>query len=152
MFSYFIKRGGLMFYSFLHVCTATGWLTVQLTHFHEICYCQLSLHLHTCTPAHLHTCIHAHLHTCTPAHLHTCTHAHMHTCTPAYLHTCTPAHMHACTHAHIHTYIHAHLHTCTPAHLHTGRSLTGNTIPDAVLIQFDLLMMSTILLETCRGL
>jgi len=27
-----------------------------------------------------------------------------------------------------------------------------NTIPDAVLIQFDLLMMSTELLETCRGL
>ena len=26
------------------------------------------------------------------------------------------------------------------------------TIPDAVLIQFDLLMMSTTLLETCRGL
>jgi len=25
-------------------------------------------------------------------------------------------------------------------------------IPDAVLIQFDLLMMSTDLLETCRGL
>ena len=26
------------------------------------------------------------------------------------------------------------------------------TIPDAVLIQFDLLMISTTLLETCRGL
>jgi hypothetical protein len=26
------------------------------------------------------------------------------------------------------------------------------TIPDAVLIQFDLLRMSKILLETCRGL
>jgi len=26
------------------------------------------------------------------------------------------------------------------------------TIPDAVLIQLDLLMMSTTLLETCRGL
>ena len=26
--------------------------------------------------------------------------------------------------------------------LHTGRSLTENTIPDAVLIQFDVLMMS----------
>ena len=26
------------------------------------------------------------------------------------------------------------------------------TIPDAVLVQFDLLMMSTTLLETCRGL
>jgi len=36
--------------------------------------------------------------------------------------------------------------------LHTGLSLTENTIPDAVLIQFDLLMMSTDLLETCRGL
>ena len=36
--------------------------------------------------------------------------------------------------------------------LHIGRSLTENTIPDAVLIQFDLLMMSTELLETCRGL
>jgi len=37
-------------------------------------------------------------------------------------------------------------------HLHTGRSLTENSIPDDVLIQFDLLMMSTELLETCRGL
>ena len=36
--------------------------------------------------------------------------------------------------------------------LHTGRSLTEGTIPDAVLIQFDLLMMSTVLLETCTGL
>ena len=36
--------------------------------------------------------------------------------------------------------------------LHTGRSLTENTKPDAVLIQFDLLMMSTELLEICRGL
>jgi len=36
--------------------------------------------------------------------------------------------------------------------LHTGRSLTENTIPDAVLIQFDLMVMSTELLETCRGL
>jgi len=36
--------------------------------------------------------------------------------------------------------------------LHTGRSLTQNTIPDAVLTQFDLLMMSTELLEACRGL
>jgi len=35
--------------------------------------------------------------------------------------------------------------------LHTGPSLTENTIPDAVLIQFYLLMMSTELLETCRG-
>jgi len=30
--------------------------------------------------------------------------------------------------------------------------LTESDIPDAVLIQFDLLMMSTVLLETCRGL
>ena len=36
--------------------------------------------------------------------------------------------------------------------LHIGQSLTQNTIPDAVLIQFDLLVMSTELLETCRGL
>ena len=36
--------------------------------------------------------------------------------------------------------------------LYNGQSLTENTIPDAVLIQFDLLMMSTVLLETCRGL
>ena len=36
--------------------------------------------------------------------------------------------------------------------LHTGRSLTENTIPDAVSTQIDLLMMSTGLLETCRGL
>ena len=51
--------------------------------------------------------------------------------------------------------------------LHTGWSLTESTIPDAestipdaestipdavVLIQFDLPMMSTVLLETCRGL
>ena len=35
---------------------------------------------------------------------------------------------------------------------HIGRSLTENTVPDAVLIQSDLLMMSTELLETCRGL
>jgi len=34
--------------------------------------------------------------------------------------------------------------------LHTGRSLTENTIADAVLIQFDLLMMNTNLLETYR--
>jgi len=34
--------------------------------------------------------------------------------------------------------------------LHTGRSFTESTIPDAVLIQFDLLMMSAELLETCR--
>jgi len=33
--------------------------------------------------------------------------------------------------------------------LHTGQSLTQRTIPDAVLIQFNLLMMSTALLETC---
>jgi len=31
-------------------------------------------------------------------------------------------------------------------------TLTENNIPDAVLIQFDLMMMSTELLETCRGL
>jgi len=30
--------------------------------------------------------------------------------------------------------------------------LQSVTIPDAVLIQFDLLMMGTTLLETCRGL
>ena len=36
--------------------------------------------------------------------------------------------------------------------LHTGQSLTENTITDAVLIQFDLLMMSTVLLEICRGI
>jgi len=36
--------------------------------------------------------------------------------------------------------------------LHTGRSLTENTIPDAALIEFDLLMMNTQLLETGRGL
>jgi len=36
--------------------------------------------------------------------------------------------------------------------LHTGQSLTDSTIPDSALIQFDLMMMSTILLETCRGL
>jgi len=36
--------------------------------------------------------------------------------------------------------------------LHAGRSLTENTIPDVVLIQFDLLMMNTVLLETCREL
>ena len=34
--------------------------------------------------------------------------------------------------------------------LHTFRSLTDSTIPDAVLIHFDILMMSTVLLETCR--
>ena len=36
--------------------------------------------------------------------------------------------------------------------LHNGRPLTENTIPDAVLVQFYLLMTSTKLLETCRGL
>jgi len=36
--------------------------------------------------------------------------------------------------------------------LRTVRSLTENTISDAVLIQFDLLMISKELLETCRGL
>jgi len=35
---------------------------------------------------------------------------------------------------------------------HTRLSLTENTISDAVLMQFDLLMMSTVLLETCRVL
>ena len=35
--------------------------------------------------------------------------------------------------------------------LRTRSSLTENTIPDAVLIKSDLLMMSTELLETCRG-
>ena len=34
---------------------------------------------------------------------------------------------------------------------HTGQSLIQNNVPDAVLIQFDFLMMSTVLLETCRG-
>jgi len=34
--------------------------------------------------------------------------------------------------------------------LHTGRSLAENIVPDAVLIRFDLLMMSTELLETCK--
>jgi len=32
------------------------------------------------------------------------------------------------------------------------RSYCINTASDTVLIQFDLLMMSTVLLETCRGL
>jgi hypothetical protein len=36
--------------------------------------------------------------------------------------------------------------------LHTGRLLTENNITDYVLIQFDLLMVNTELLETCRGL
>jgi len=36
--------------------------------------------------------------------------------------------------------------------LHAVRSLTDSTIPDAALTQFDLLMLSTELLETCRGL
>ena len=36
--------------------------------------------------------------------------------------------------------------------MHTGRSLRENIIIDAALLQFDLLMMSTILLETCTGL
>jgi len=40
---------------------------------------------------------------------------------------------------------------CPVCRLHTRQSLSENTIPDAVLIQFDL-MMSTELLETCRGL
>jgi hypothetical protein len=33
-----------------------------------------------------------------------------------------------------------------------GQSLTDSTIPDAVLIKLDLLMMSTLLLETSTGL
>ena len=33
-----------------------------------------------------------------------------------------------------------------------GGHLQRVTIPDAVLIQFDLLIMGTTLLETCRGL
>jgi len=36
--------------------------------------------------------------------------------------------------------------------LRTGRPPTGVTIPDAVEYNFDLLMMSTIVLETCRGI
>jgi len=36
--------------------------------------------------------------------------------------------------------------TCAP-----DGHLLRVTIPDAVLIQFDLLRMSTLLLETCRG-
>ena len=39
------------------------------------------------------------------------------------------------------------LSTCIP-----DGHLQRVTIPDAVLVQFDLLMMSTTLLETCRGL
>jgi len=39
-----------------------------------------------------------------------------------------------------------------PSQPGTGWSLTENTIPDVVLIQFDLLMMSTQLLQTCRDL
>jgi len=39
------------------------------------------------------------------------------------------------------------LSTCTP-----DGHLQRVNIPDAVLIKFDLLMMSTTLLETCRGL
>ena len=39
------------------------------------------------------------------------------------------------------------LSTCKP-----DGHLKRVTIPDAVLVQFDLLMMSTTLLETCRGL
>jgi len=37
--------------------------------------------------------------------------------------------------------------TCTP-----DGHLQRVTIPDAVIIEFDLLMISTKLLETCRGL
>jgi len=39
------------------------------------------------------------------------------------------------------------VHTCAP-----DGHLLRETIPDAVLIQFDLLRMSKILLETCRRL
>jgi len=39
-----------------------------------------------------------------------------------------------------------------PSGVRVELSLTQNTIPDAVLIQFDLLTMSTELLETCKGL
>ena len=35
--------------------------------------------------------------------------------------------------------------------LNTGQSLTYNTIADAGLIEYGLLMMTTELLETCRG-
>ena len=35
--------------------------------------------------------------------------------------------------------------------VHTRQSLTENTIPDIVLIQFELLMLRPVLLETCRG-
>ena len=45
---------------------------------------------------------------------------------------------------------------CVAACCHTTCIQDGHlqrvTIPDAVLVQFDLLMMSTTLLETCRGL
>jgi len=34
---------------------------------------------------------------------------------------------------------------------HTGRSFTDNTKPDTALIKSDLLMMSKVLLETCKG-
>jgi len=40
---------------------------------------------------------------------------------------------------------------CPVCRLHTGQSLTECTVPDVVLIQLDLIM-STELLETCRGL
>jgi len=39
-----------------------------------------------------------------------------------------------------------------PVHLYTGRPSTGVMIPDAVKYNFELLMMSTIVLETCRGI
>ena len=41
---------------------------------------------------------------------------------------------------------------CAGVQVCTGPSLTEYTIPDAVLIQFDFMMISTELLETCRGL
>ena len=40
---------------------------------------------------------------------------------------------------------------CPVCKLHIGQSLTKNTIPVAVLIQFELLMKSTELIETCKN-
>jgi len=37
-----------------------------------------------------------------------------------------------------------------PVSLPTGSHLHRLIVPDDVLIQFDLLMMSTVMLETCR--
>ena len=39
-----------------------------------------------------------------------------------------------------------------PVHRCTGRPPTGVTIPDFVQYNFDLLMMSTTVLETCSGI